>query len=662
MPKPARYMYGLAPFNSTASDYDSRTVTSTSPVKYISPIPADDECSANYIFLLTDGEPYGTSSTRADVKGNTAGITGTSCSSKSQSSDYTGANWDCMKALATYNNSTSTSTGSPKKKIYTSTMILGPLASAKTNMEAVASNGGGLPYTATSTAALVNGLLNTVEEAIKVSGTIAAAGVAVNQLNRLSHLDQLYYAVFEPRPNQYRWDGNLKRYKLSGNGSAILDITDTSAIADDGLFKPTSKSFWGTIEDGQSATVGGAANKLPSPNDRKMFTYMGALNSTNQALTPIDLTSSDFNSAAKTATGISDDSTYMNLMNWYKGYEIETLYDGAVTPTTERKTMGAALHSQPVLINYGYTGDLSTAANANNQDNYLFFSTLEGTLHAIEAKTGIEKFSFIPSEKLATLKSQYDNAPSALPQFGMDLTWTVLRKDSDNSGKIGAGDKIYLYGGMRMGGSNYYAIDATNLTAPKLLFAIDGGVGGADKYTNMGQTWSQPVIANVKVNGLNTAVIIFGGGYDPRHETANEIFTGKDKGNQLYIVNAITGELLWFASGNSTDNADKYVEDMKFSVPSSPKPVDVNGDGAIDAIYFGDLGGQVFRVDLDNKATSGTSIAKRVRLLAKLGQTESATPANQRRFYEPPAVATFKDSAGNKFATVAIGSGYRSRP
>jgi type IV pilus assembly protein PilY1 len=349
-------------------------------------------------------------------------------------------------------------------------------------------------------------------------------------------------------------------------------------------------------------------------------------------------------------------------MNWYKGYEIENLYDGAVTPTTERKRMGAALHSQPVLINYGYTGDLSTAANANNQDNYLFFSTLEGTLHAIEAKTGIEKFSFIPSEKLATLKSQYDNAPSALPQFGMDLTWTVLRKDSDNSGKIGAGDKIYLYGGMRMGGSNYYAIDATNLTAPKLLFAIDGGVGGADKYTNMGQTWSQPVIANVKVNGVNTAVIIFGGGYDPRHETANEIFTGNDKGNQLYIVDAITGDLLWFASGNSADNADKYVEDMKFSVPSSPKPVDVNGDGITDAIYFGDLGGQVFRVDLDNKASSGTSIAKRVRLLAKLGQTESATPANQRRFYEPPAVATFKDSAGNKFATVAIGSGYRSRP
>jgi Tfp pilus tip-associated adhesin PilY1 len=90
----------------------------------------------------------------------------------------------------------------------------------------------------------------------------------------------------------------------------------------------------------------------------------------------------------------------------------------------------------------------------------------------------------------------------------------------------------------------------------------------------------------------------------------------------------------------ATDNANKYVEDMKFSVPSSPKPVDVNGDGVTDAIYFGDLGGQVFRVDLDNKATSGTSIAKRVRLLAKLGQTESATPANQRRFYEPPAVAT----------------------
>ncbi|MBK8325976.1 MAG: hypothetical protein IPL02_02575 [Moraxellaceae bacterium] len=115
-------------------------------------------------------------------------------------------------------------------------------------------------------------------------------------------------------------------------------------------------------------------------------------------------------------------------------------------------------------------------------------------------------------------------------------------------------------------------------------------------------------------------------------------------------------------SGNTADSADKYMPDMKFSIPSSPKAIDLDGDGVTDVIYVGDLGGQVFRIDLDKKAKTKADIAKRVVLLAQVGQTETATLANQRRFYEPPAVAMFKDTAGQRFATVVMGSGYRSLP
>jgi type IV pilus assembly protein PilY1 len=104
---------------------------------------------------------------------------------------------------------------------------------------------------------------------------------------------------------------------------------------------------------------------------------------------------------------------------------------------------------------------------------------------------------------------------------------------------------------------------------------------------------------------------------------------------------------------------------MKFSIPSSPKALDLDSDGIADVIYIGDLGGQLFRIDLDRKASSNANIAKRVKLIAQIGQTEPSVTINlaaQRRFYEPPAVATFTDSSGQRFATVAIGSGYRSRP
>lgn len=647
----SRYLYGMTPSTTTA--YEPRAATSTAPITYVSPIAATDQCSANYVFLLTDGIP----NHEAGVKTNSSQVMGQTCTGSNEA-----ANWDCMFKLAEYNNQSLTNGASPqpKKRIRTNTVILGPLGgTAATNMYTLAHDkGGGTYYTTTTVDALVAAMSETLDDAVELSGTIAAAGVAVNQLNRLNHLDQLYYAVFEPRPSETKWDGNLKRYKLGGNGTAILDADNLAAVeSDTGLFKTDSRSFWTTEDDGALAVSGGAAAQLPVPNQRKMFTYTGALSATNVALTPIDLTNDDI----QTATGVSDDAIYTNLMNWYKGYEVPSLYNGAVTVSTQRKRIGAALHSEPILINYGYTGTLADANNPSNQENYLFFSTLEGTLHAVNANTGIEKFSFIPGEKLASLKDRYDNPSAALPQFGMDLTWNVLRKDSDNSGKINTGDKVYLYGGMRMGGDNYYAIDATDLDNPKLLFAIDGGV---DKYASMGQSWSKPIITNIKVGNVNKTVLVFGGGYDMRHETANEVFTGNDKGNQLYIVDAFTGDLLWFASGTSDDDPDKLVADMTFSVPSSPRAVDVNGDGLTDAIYFGDLGGQVFRVDIDNKAAVNGDIGKRVRLLAKLGQTgvTSPTSVDQRRFYEPPTVATFKDSAGNKFATVAIGSGYRSRP
>ena len=663
-----RYMYGLQPHFKEATDYDPRVVVNpgnTSTVRYVSPIPEDDQCSANYIFLLTDGEP----NYEADIKNDAKAIMESSTAVCSGSSGA--ANWDCMKKLATYNNGISKLNGQPKKRIYTSTMILGPLSSAEANMQQVASLGGGKPYKATDTAALVKAFTDVVDESIKSSGTISAAGVAVNQLNRLNHLDQLYYAVFDPKPNSLHWEGNLKRYRLGTDGVIYDNSTPAknAVNSDTGFFKSDAKSFWSTEVDGENASAGGAASKLTATKlpTRKMYTYTDALTTLSS---PVSLQEIDFTNLGSTTTlnttlqgktGTSG-TEYINLMKWYQGYDVDSLTSTDI-PTEARQRLGGALHSRPILVNYGYTGELATANNADNQDNYLFFSTLEGSLHVVNAKTGEEKFTFTPGEKLATLKDLYLNPAAALPAFGMDLTWVSYRKDTDGSGQIGTGDKVWLYGGMRMGGDNYYALDVTNLDSPKLMFAIDGGKTGT-KYARMGQTWSEPVITSIYVEGKPKRVMIFGGGYDDKHENHALAlpFTDIDKGNQIYIVDAEKGDLLWMASGNSTDSPDKLVDDMKFSIPSSPKAVDLDSDGVADVIYIGDLGGQVFRIDLDRKATTKTNIAKRVRLIAKVGQTETANLVSQRRFYEPPAVATFKNTSGSLFAAVSMGSGYRSRP
>ncbi|HEX5276584.1 MAG TPA: PilC/PilY family type IV pilus protein [Fluviicoccus sp.] len=659
------YMYGMHTSHDNQGEeayIDPRTVDSNRD--YISPIKTDNKCGANYIFMLTDGDP----NDLANVQSTSKQILGRTCSNEaSASGNGKQLNWYCMFDLAQYNASPNNRLG---VRLRTNTVLFGPLATdAAANLKKMADLGQGNYYKAGDEAALVTALKETLDSLISAGNSIAAPGVAVNQLNKLTHLDQLYYAAFDPEPQKSRWEGNLKRYRLDLANEQIKDADNENAVDPaTGFFRDGTRSYWSLVEDGSKAVDGGAAALLV-PNQRTQYTYLGALTAKNQALTKIDLASSTFNTAAKPMTGASTDVEYQNLMYWYQGYVVPNLTDSMSITTSSiiRNRMGAGLHSKPALINYGYTGTAATAGDPDNQSNYIFFSTLEGTLHAIEAKTGKEKFSFIPGEKLSSLRTLYDNDIAELPQMGMDLSWTVYRKDANYDNQIsGSSDKVYIYGGMRMGGKNYYALDVTNLNSPKLLFAINGGsTVNSNRFLRMGQTWSQPALGNIQIGSSVKTVLVFGGGYDPRHETASKIYTDNDLGNQLYIVDAFDGTLYWSASGTSADNPYKLVTEMKYSVPTAPKLVDFNGDGLTDTIYFGDLGGQFFRVDVNN-GQPAASIAKRVRLLGKFGQTVTADVENQRRFYEPATAALFEDvdniNGGRLFAAVAFGSGYRSHP
>ena len=48
-----------------------------------------------------------------------------------------------------------------------------------------------------------------------------------------------------------------------------------------------------------------------------------------------------------------------------------------------------------------------------------------------------------------------------------------------------SGDHVYLYTGMRRGGSNYYALDVTDRNNPELLWTIQGGSGD---FAELGQS------------------------------------------------------------------------------------------------------------------------------------------------------------------------------
>ncbi len=615
------------------------------------------------------------------------------------------ATWLCSLHIASINKTPSTRNvvGNPINSIVapikTSTVILGPEGGdSEDEMKRVARVGGGSYTKANNTQKLVDALSDVLNKAIEGENVLASPGVAINQFNRLNTLDQVYYVLFNPTQTK-RWDGNLKKYRLDLGSQSIKDVNGATAIAADGSFEKDSKSYWLTsaeAADGASVVAGGAASKLPLPNVRKIYSNTtAATNLTLLDTTTMTTTKPWFLPPYSTTT--ESTSAVTDLINWYKGYDIVVGSPAAtssqtVSTTNVRQRLAGGLHSKAVLVNYGFTGAATDALDASKQANMLYYSTLDSMLHGINTATGVEEFAFVPSQKLGTIRTLYDNATGTPtePEYGMDLTWTVYRKDANGDGQIDAtGDKVYLYGGMRMGGNNYYGLDLSTINpkkcpstsstpcvtpAPKILFSILGGTTAG--FERLGQTWSQPVVADIKVDGVVTPVLIFAGGYDPRYEgcytdTACSTLAPEPLGNSLYIVNAETGAKIWSAS--STTGADLVVSDMKYSIPSQPKVLDVNSDGLADTIYVGDLGGQVFRVDIDNKNTTekdsagndGPKLVKRVRLLAQLGSSGVAAPTtlDSRRIYEPPTVAFFKDATlGSIFATVAIGTGNRSHP
>jgi type IV pilus assembly protein PilY1 len=109
----------------------------------------------------------------------------------------------------------------------------------------------------------------------------------------------------------------------------------------------------------------------------------------------------------------------------------------------------------------------------------------------------------------------------------------------------------------------------------------------------MGETWSEPVIAKVKIGGVDKYVAFVGGGYDTPQNNA--------LGKAFFVIDLATGTKLWeyYADGSTDDR--RY---MNFSIPANATAVDLNADGYVDRVYIGDVGGQVWKFDVSASATS----------------------------------------------------------
>lgn len=196
-----------------------------------------------------------------------------------------------------------------------------------------------------------------------------------------------------------------------------------------------------------------------------------------------------------------------------------------------------------------------------------------------------------------------------------------------------------------------YALDVTDIDEPQVLWTIKGGEG---KFADLGQTWSRLAKTQVRIGERIEDVLIFAGGYDVDQDNA-VIRTPDDLGRAIYMIHAKTGNVIWSAGFESFHNL--RLPKMQYSIPADVKVIDIDGDRLVDQLYVGDMGGQLWRFDINNNHPTDISIQGDV--IADIASDNS--PQDARRFYTTPD-AVISQVNGSYKLMLAMGSGYRAHP
>lgn len=597
-------------------------------------------------------------------------------------------------------------------------------------------------YSAQDTNEVVQSFVNFVDDMNPNFDPIPTGSptVPVDALNPIQLQPYGYYASFTPKPHEdYQlWLGNLNKYHIKDG--RLYDTTKLiELITSSGELNKTATGIWGANANGGvvgKLPLGTAANGTSSKRTVYTNRQINVSNIAEEAnsLQPVNLTTL-FDADANKAKFKNDErkNYWLNIL----GYNVDIDATGltvATLPTNIRRQLGAVMHSKPVLLTQeGKVEVTDGVVGTTARKDYLLFGSTQGSLHVVKVENsadtkepGEEVFTFVPHEMIenkpqAFLSESAVNGGRDNLYYGMDGAWTAYtqyvsktdktltvsssgRKDNDGKDLNQTGLQ-WVYGGLRMGGQSYYALDLTNINSPSLKFHIDPKnqkiVNSSTPETvsplqYMGDSWSKPTIAWVNWGGTRKLVMFVGGGYDstgtvqcgdatkndpntldydqqnkyndkgyecPKYNQAAS--SNKKKGAGVYMFDAGSGELLWWASANATSTSAATNSgviatnnaNLQYSVVSQINAVDRNADGLVDHLFFGDLGGQAFRIDLNNKATTLGVFAKRVVRLYNAHVTNGASP----RFYEMPSFSVHSGVDG-LFGVVALSSGNRSSP
>jgi type IV pilus assembly protein PilY1 len=280
--------------------------------------------------------------------------------------------------------------------------------------------------------------------------------------------------------------------------------------------------------------------------------------------------------------------------------------------------LGDIINSKPVAVGVpafpyhdNYNPGYSAFKQAHNNSAYrrktvVYVGANDGMLHAFdgsidESTSGQELFAYVPSfvygdsktagtSGLASLgKSAYSHryfVDSTPAYFDVDFSRT---KGATNSTKDGAKPpsdwRTLLIGGLGKGGKGYYAIDVTDPRTWTSELEVAGKVLWEFTDPRMGYSYGRPSVVKTKKYGW---VVIFTSGYN-----------NSDGVGYFFFVNPRNGELLEaVATPKGSVGSPLNIGEHTAYVPDY-------SDMTADAVYAGDLMGNVWRLDLTGNGDYG---------------------------------------------------------
>ncbi len=483
--------------------------------------------------------------------------------------------------------------------------------------------GGGKFYFAGDSKSLAAAL----DEAVfDISSQVGSSSSVAANSSKLENGSVIYQAKFDSAD----WTGGFSAFSLGvsedTNGNGILDSgedTNGNGILDAGSI---------------GAKLWDAVGLIPAFGTRNIYTYN---TSTSQGATFTCVSSGGLSATQKTTLGITDCNSSTDTGVWRLNYirgdwsheqknpartDTDTIRTGtnlifrnrthldnltSATVSPDPWVLGDIVNSDPIFVgadDFGYdvlpegsNYKAFVTANAARR-KMIYVGANDGMLHGFDANSagadaGKEIIAYVPNAVYTQLNSLSD------PGYNTNHVYSV-------DGSPRAGDAYFdgawhtvLLSSTGAGGHAIFALDVTNpdtFASSNVLWEISDTFSPfsadlTDDTTtirgfgnNMGYTLPQPTIARMQDG---TWVAIVANGYASDNNLA-----------VLYIIDIKTGQLkkaFDTLAGNSTTPNGL----------STPFAVDNNNDKMVDAIYAGDLLGNLWKFDVSSSTPDNWKIA-----------------------------------------------------